>query len=215
MSIAEIFLLIFGFAGQLLFFMRFIIQWLFTEKYKKSAVPVSFWYFSLVGSFMLLTYAILIKDPIFILGQSTGAIIYLRNLFLIYKEKGVEDKTFGFKIFLTLVAYFGFVAVAAIYYPEIPRKAKVSYTGFVFAIGIVAQAMFFLRFFVQWIYSERQKKSAFPVAFWYFSMVGSLLLLIYSVMVHDAVFIAGQSVGLLIYFRNLYFIRLEKNSSNA
>jgi lipid-A-disaccharide synthase-like uncharacterized protein len=212
---ADTALLIFGFAGQLLFFMRFIVQWLFTERYKKSAVPVSFWYYSLVGSFMLLTYAILIKDPIFILGQSTGAVIYLRNLFLIYKEKGVRDRFFGLKIMAMLVAYFGMVAVAALYYPEVHMKKKVSYTGYIFAIGLVAQVMFFLRFFVQWIYSERIKRSAFPVVFWYFSMAGSLLLLIYSVMVHDAVFIAGQSVGLLIYFRNLYFIRLEKKGADA
>jgi len=215
MSLAELALTIFGFVGQLLFFMRFILQWLFTERYKKSSIPVSFWYFSLIGSFMLLTYAILIKDPVYIIGQSTGAVIYLRNLYLIYKERGVKDKYFGAKIMLTLVAYFGLVAVAAMFYPEIPRKEKISYTGFIFAIGLVAQSMFFLRFLVQWIHSERQKKSTFPVVFWYFSMIGSSLLLVYSVLVHDPVFIAGQSVGLLIYFRNLYFIRLEKKSTNV
>lgn len=166
---------------------------------------------------MLLTYAILIKDPIFILGQSTGgAIIYLRNLSLVYKERGTRDKHFNLKMVFVLLIYFSLVAIAAIYYPDIPRKAKVSYTGgMIFAIGLVAQIMFFLRFLVQWLYSEKVKRSAFPVAFWYFSMVGSFLLLIYSVLVHDAVFIAGQSVGLLIYFRNLYFIRLEKKSANV
>jgi lipid-A-disaccharide synthase-like uncharacterized protein len=210
MSAAETALVVFGFAGQVLFFMRFILQWLYTEKNRKSAVPVTFWYFSLIGSFMLLTYAILIKDPIFILGQSTGAIIYLRNLYFIYKEKGQTGGLFGLKIIGILVLYFGLVAVAAIYYPEVPRKEEVSYTGLILAVGLVAQAMFFLRFFVQWIYSEKLKKSVFPVMFWYFSLIGSLLLLIYSVLVHDAVFIAGQSVGILIYIRNLYFIKLEK-----
>jgi lipid-A-disaccharide synthase-like uncharacterized protein len=215
MSIAETALLTFGFAGQVLFFMRFIIQWLFTERHKKSAVPVSFWYFSIVGSFMLLTYSVLIKDPIFILGQSTGAIIYLRNISLIYKERGTRSRNFGFKMVIMLIIYFAFVGVAAYFFPDVPRKAKVHYTGFIFAVGIVAQVMFFLRFLVQWLYSEKAKKSVFPVVFWYFSMGGSFLLLVYSVMVHDPVFIAGQSVGLLIYFRNLYFIRLEKKSANA
>jgi len=215
MSLAESALTIFGFIGQLLFFMRFIIQWLYTEKYKKSAVPVSFWYFSILGSFMLLTYSVLIKDPIFIIGQSTGAIIYLRNISLIYKERGTRSHNFGFKMTIVLIIYFAFVGVAAYFYPDVPRKAKVSYTGVVFAIGIIAQSMFFMRFLVQWIYSEKVKKSTFPVMFWYFSMIGSLLLLIYSVLVHDPVFIAGQSVGLLIYFRNLYFINMEKKSKNA
>lgn len=215
MSAAELALVAFGFAGQVLFFSRFILQWLYTEKHKKSTVPLSFWYFSIVGSFMLLTYSVLIKDPIFILGQSTGAIIYLRNISLVYKERGTRSHNFGFKMVIMLLIYFAFVGVAAYFYPEVPRKAKVSYSGVVFAIGIVAQAMFFLRFLVQWMYSEKIKKSAFPVLFWYFSMAGSVLLLIYSVMVHDAVFIAGQSVGILIYFRNLYFIRMEKRSANA
>jgi len=215
MSIAELALTVFGFAGQLLFFMRFILQWLFTERYKKSTVPLSFWYFSIIGSFMLLTYSVLIKDPIFILGQSTGAIIYLRNISLIYKERGTRSHNFGFKMVIMLLIYFTFVGVAAYFYPEVPRKPKVTYTGVVFAIGLVAQSMFFLRFLVQWLYSEKHKKSAFPVVFWYFSMAGSILLLIYSVMVNDPVFIAGQSVGILIYFRNLYFIRLEKKAANA
>lgn len=116
---------------------------------------------------------------------------------------------------IMLLIYFAFVGVAAFYYPEVPRKAQVSYTGVIFAIGLVAQSMFFLRFLVQWLYSEKLKKSSFPVLFWYFSMAGSILLLVYSVMVNDAVFIAGQSVGILIYFRNLYFIKMEKNTSNA
>lgn len=215
MSIAELALVIFGFAGQVLFFMRFIVQWLFTEKYKKSTVPLSFWYFSIVGSFMLLTYSVLIKDPIFIIGQSTGAIIYLRNISLIYKERGTRSHNFGFKMIIILLIYFAFVGVAAYFYPEIPRKDKVVYTGIIYGVGIVAQTMFFMRFLVQWLVSEKNKKSTFPVLFWYFSMAGSILLLIYSVMVSDPVFIAGQSVGILIYLRNLYFIKLEKKSTNA
>jgi len=212
MSVAETALIVFGFAGQVLFFMRFVLQWLHTEKNRKSSVPVSFWYFSLVGSFMLLTYAILIKDPVFIIGQSTGAIIYLRNLYLIHKEKGGEGGLFGLKIVLILLVYFGMVALAAMFYPDVARADKVRYTGFILGIGLLAQSMFFLRFFVQWIYSEKLKRSAFPLLFWYFSLSGSILLLVYSVLVHDAVFIAGQSVGILIYVRNLYFINLEKKN---
>lgn len=212
MSFYNTALIVFGFAGQILFFMRFVLQWLHTERYKKSTVPLSFWYFSLAGGFMLLTYAILIKDPVFIIGQSTGAIIYLRNISLIYKERGTRSRDFGFKMTIMLLIYFGMVGLAAYYFPEVPRKDKVHYTGFILAVGLVAQGMFFLRFLVQWLYSEKVKKSAFPVLFWYFSLGGSLLLLIYSVMVHDAVFIAGQSVGILIYVRNLYFIKLEKQS---
>ena len=80
------FWLVIGLGGQLLFAMRFLIQWIASEKRKKSVIPVSFWYFSLGGSLILLAYAIYSKDPIFILGQSLGFFIYLRNLILIYRK---------------------------------------------------------------------------------------------------------------------------------
>ena len=80
-------MLVIGFTGQFFFFMRFFLQWLYSEKYKKSIIPVAFWYFSLLGSVCLLTYAIMRKDIVFIVGQSTGMLIYARNLYFIHREK--------------------------------------------------------------------------------------------------------------------------------
>ncbi len=80
-------ILVLGFTGQVLFFMRFLVQWIQSEKQKKSVIPLSFWYFSIGGSTLLLAYAILRKDPVFILGQAAGFLIYFRNLNLIYREK--------------------------------------------------------------------------------------------------------------------------------
>lgn len=71
-----------GFIGQACFFSRFLVQWLASEKARQSIFPMAFWYFSLVGGALLLCYAIYRKDPVFILGQSTGALIYLRNIYL-------------------------------------------------------------------------------------------------------------------------------------
>ncbi len=79
--------LILGFSGQVCFFMRFLVQWIASERKKRSVIPIYFWYLSLAGGLTLLIYAIHIKDPVFIVGQSTGAFIYIRNLMLIYKEK--------------------------------------------------------------------------------------------------------------------------------
>jgi lipid-A-disaccharide synthase-like uncharacterized protein len=76
-----------GLFAQLLFSARFLVQWIASERAKKSVIPVYFWYFSLGGAVMLLAYAIHRKDPVFILGQSTGLLIYSRNIYLIYKEK--------------------------------------------------------------------------------------------------------------------------------
>jgi len=76
-----------GFIGQACFSMRFIIQWIATERRKQSVIPVLFWYFSIAGSALLLSYAIYKKDPVFILGQSFGIIVYLRNLYFVYKGR--------------------------------------------------------------------------------------------------------------------------------
>jgi len=75
-----------GLAAQLLFFSRFLIQWLVSEHRGMSVILPVFWYLSLAGSFLLLTYAVHIKDPIFSLGQATGSVVYLRNLVLIARN---------------------------------------------------------------------------------------------------------------------------------
>jgi lipid-A-disaccharide synthase-like uncharacterized protein len=83
----EKFWLIVGFLAQGIFFTRFLVQWIESEKSKKSVFPVSFWYLSLIGSLMLLGYALYRKDPVFIVGQVLGAFIYVRNLQLIRKAQ--------------------------------------------------------------------------------------------------------------------------------
>ena len=82
-------------------------------------------------------------------------------------------------------------------------------------IGLAGQAMFSMRFLVQWYQSERKKKSVIPVEFWYFSMAGAVILLSYAIYKQDPVFIIGQSTGLFIYSRNLYFIAKEKKALSA
>ena len=82
-------------------------------------------------------------------------------------------------------------------------------------LGFAAQALFTMRFLVQWIASERARKSVIPVAFWFFSIGGGLLLLIYALYRRDPVFIAGQALGLIVYVRNLYFIIVNGRQSSA
>lgn len=78
---------ILGLCAQLIFFGRFLVQWIVSEREGRSVIPVSFWYLSIIGSTGLLVYAIQRADPVFIIGQSMGSIIYLRNLTLIYRER--------------------------------------------------------------------------------------------------------------------------------
>jgi len=82
-----------GFLGQGLFFGRWLVQWIASERRAESRVPVSFWYLSLIGGLITLAYAIYRRDPVFIAGQSIGAIVYIRNLMLIYRQMRAEAPT--------------------------------------------------------------------------------------------------------------------------
>jgi lipid-A-disaccharide synthase-like uncharacterized protein len=81
------FWLIFGFIGQLMFTLRFIVQWIGSERKRESVIPVFFWYFSLAGGLIILVYAIYRMDPVFILAYLPGNFVYLRNLYFIYNKK--------------------------------------------------------------------------------------------------------------------------------
>jgi len=84
-------MIVVGFAGQGLFAMRFILQWLSSEKQAKSVIPVAFWYFSIGGGAVLLLYAVWRQDPVIICGQGLGLFIYLRNLYFIRRDSGAKQ----------------------------------------------------------------------------------------------------------------------------
>lgn len=84
-----------GFLGQFLFGSRFFVQWIVSERRGESIIPEIFWYLSMAGSAILLTYAIYRRDPVFIMGQCSGLFIYARNIMLIYKKKRVLIRTEG------------------------------------------------------------------------------------------------------------------------
>ena len=79
--------LLIGFLGQAMFSARFLVQWLSSEKIKKSVIPNAFWYFSLAGGATLLAYAIHRRDPVFMIGQGAGLFIYLRNLQFLWRDR--------------------------------------------------------------------------------------------------------------------------------
>ena len=80
-----------GYAGQALFTMRFVVQWIASERAGKSVIPLAFWFFSIGGGLLLFGYALYIRDPVFILGQGFGVFIYLRNLYFIKRERQAES----------------------------------------------------------------------------------------------------------------------------
>lgn len=87
----ELIWLFVGFAGQILFSARFLIQWIASERVRKSIVPEAFWYFSLGGGALLLAYAIYRADPVFIAGQAFGLIVYLRNIYFLYANRSKAE----------------------------------------------------------------------------------------------------------------------------
>ena len=76
--------------GQALFSARFLVQWIKSEKQKRSVIPIEFWYLSMLGGVTLLAYAIHKHDPVFIMGQLTGVFIYARNLYFVHKEQAAN-----------------------------------------------------------------------------------------------------------------------------
>ena len=86
----ETIMIIIGFGGQALFAARFLIQWITSESAQRSVIPIAFWYFSITGGIVLLTYAIWRKDPVIIAGQSVGILIYARNLYFIHRNQRSE-----------------------------------------------------------------------------------------------------------------------------
>jgi len=74
-----------GFVGQSLFFGRWLLQWFVSERKAESQIPVAFWYMSLIGSVIVLAYAIYRLDPVFIAGQSVGTLVYVRNIMLVHR----------------------------------------------------------------------------------------------------------------------------------
>lgn len=87
METVDVVWLAIGLLGQTMFMMRFLVQWIHSERHQKSVIPVSFWYLSLVGGLTVLAYGLHKAEPVIILGQLPGTVVYARNLVLIYREK--------------------------------------------------------------------------------------------------------------------------------
>ena len=79
--------LLIGYAGQALFSMRFIVQWVASERVGRSVIPLAFWFFSIGGGVLLLVYALYIRDPVFTIGQGMGLCVYSRNLYFVFRER--------------------------------------------------------------------------------------------------------------------------------
>ena len=190
-----------GFTAQILFSSRMIMQWILSEKQKKVLTPILFWELSLLASFLLFIYGYARDDFAIMLGQSLTYFIYIRNL----QFQGQWSKL-PFIIRFLIFVFPVIVVVYSFFNNEYDLQKLFQNEAiplWLLILGIVAQIIFTLRFLYQWIYSEKQKKSSLPLGFWWLSLAGSSLILIYAILRKDGVLLIGHLFGALMYIRNI------------
>jgi lipid-A-disaccharide synthase-like uncharacterized protein len=194
-----------GLIAQLLFSLRLLIQWLFSEKENKVVAPTFFWIVSLIASILFFMYGYLRNDFAIMLGQFITYYIYIRNLQLQNQwnrlQKGIQIVFINFPLIVLLITFLrGEFDFSQLFNQDfIPI--------WLLALGIVSQLIFTLRFIFQWIISEKNKLSQLPSAFWVLSTVGSVIILIYSIFRKDPILFIGHAFGIIIYCRNLMILK--------
>jgi lipid-A-disaccharide synthase-like uncharacterized protein len=202
-----------GWIGQACFFSRFLIQWIASERVKRSIVPSVFWYFSLAGSVLAGIYAWLgpSHDVIFVASYAFNVVVYARNLVLAGRpDRGLRPLP------LTLVAL-GVAAATAAAFLKDPAVEKMmrQEAPLWLVLGICGQVLWAGRFLLQWIIAERRGRAELPPVFFVVSLAGSFLLLAYAIHKQDPVLIAGQVPGPIVYGRNLILQRRARASAST
>ena len=199
-----------GFIAQFFFSARVIIQWFYTEKEARVITPTIYWILSLTASFLFFMYGYFRDDFAIMFGQFIGYYIYIRNLQLQNKWSNFNITIRQILILLPIVVcierawnsnFFDFDSL--FYNPEIPQ--------WLLYLGVVSQITFTFRYIYQWMSSEISKKSHLPLGFWTISIVGAILIIIYSVFRKDPVLFFSHIAGIFMYSRNIYFIYLNKD----
>lgn len=198
-----------GFAAQILFSSRLLIQWIQSEKFKKVVTPLLFWQLSLLASFLLFVYGWLRDDFAVMLGQVLTYFIYVRNL----QIQGFWNKMPRiFRVFLFVFPLLIFWYTYNNNEYDLDRVLRnEAIPLWLVILGSVAQVIFNLRFVYQWIYSERRKESILPLGFWILSVTGSMMIIVYAILRKDPVLFVGHLFGSIVYFRNIFLIKGSKH----
>ncbi|WP_194852414.1 lipid-A-disaccharide synthase N-terminal domain-containing protein [Nonlabens antarcticus] len=197
-----------GFAAQILFSGRSILQWIISEKNKRVLTPVLFWQLSLIASFLLFIYGYARDDFAIMLGQMLTYFIYIRNMHL-------QGQWIKFpKILRWFLYLFPFIILFIGYNNNVYDRELLfqndAIPTWLLLLGIIAQVVFTLRFVYQWIYSEKRKESSLPMGFWVLSLVGALIILIYAIIRKDPVLLAGHILGSFLYLRNIVILKRQR-----
>lgn len=196
-----------GFLAQLLFSGRMILQWILSEKSKKIITPVLFWQISLLASFLLFFYGYLRDDFAIMMGQALTYFIYIRNLQLQGEWLKLP------KIFRIFLWIFPVVIVVYGFNNDVYNARKLFHNDeipfWLLILGSFAQLIFTLRFVYQWVYSEKKRISSLPMGFWFLSLAGSTLILVYGAFRRDPVLLLGHGIGVVMYIRNMFILKNE------
>lgn len=198
-----------GFAAQLLFMSRMIVQWIRSEKAGQSLSPTLFWEMSILGALLFFLYGILREDFAILFGQTIVYFIYLRNL---YFKKFWSRLHFIIRSIFILIPF----ALSGYLLSTSPASwhnliTNSSIPDWLILWGSFGQLVFTLRFVVQWLESEKQNESILSITFWIISLIGSMMILSYGILRKDPVLILGQLFGSALYLRNLMLIQVKKN----
>lgn len=189
----------FGLLGNVLFTGRVLVQWIASERKKQSIVPVAFWWMSLAASAIFLVYTVAREDIPMFLGIVVTIIPYVRNLRIHY----APDRPPRPRGLILIVAAVLMLMLVITYI----MAADSTIVWEIFWIGVLGNAIFQTRFLVQWIHSEARRKSELPPLFWWQSVTGSLILLLYAFLRGDFVFLLSFTFAAVPAIRNLMLIR--------
>ena len=199
---------IIGLLAQIFFTARMLFQWLLSEKARAVVSPAVYWILSLLGSYTLFVYGYLRDDFSIMLGQFIGYYVYVWNL----KIKGVWQTIFPrhTKIWVVALQFFPLVAcvatVAQVGWVETWQHLFCNnrLTSALLLMGVAGQVIFSLRFLYQWYFSSRRGSSILPLGFWWISLVGSMIIFAYGIIVRDPILLLAQGPGIFTYARNLW-----------
>ncbi len=187
-----------GYIAQIAFGLRFFVQWLNSEREMRSVTPKSFWQLSIIGNLLLYIYSMNELQPAISLVQSQNLILSMRNLNL---QQPREKQA---PLAIVILALTLFAAFTLAYNPF---TWAVHFTSPVHLFGLIGISCYAARFWVQWWQQETQKEGQLTETFWWISLVGAIITMIYFLILEDIPNFIGPLLSIIPYSRNLYFIR--------
>ncbi|MBN1517429.1 lipid-A-disaccharide synthase N-terminal domain-containing protein [Candidatus Sumerlaeota bacterium] len=224
-------LLLFGLAGQILFTARMLVQAWASKRAGRSVVPPEFWHLSALAGAVLMTYFYVRSDPVGVLHQAVMLGIYLRNIYLLHREvlprrirrggAAIIGAVFALVSALFMLAIWREGPREVMNQPD-PQSFVLPLLGLVvpawpiLTLGFLGAGVFSGRFIVQWLASERARRSVIPNSFWWMALAGNIMLLLYFIVRSDPIGVLGQLTGAPVYCYNLYLIywKAEKNKAS-